>query len=254
MADTPTDSEADSLAARAAAAAEDPNRRPLKTRSWAFFGRVAARLAGAGVSPDAISIASIVFGVLACAAFVGTDRLASAEGVSVGERLLWLAAGVFIQLRLIANLLDGMVAIEGGKKSPVGPLYNEVPDRVADAAILLGAGWAAGGDPRWGAAATIVAVFVAYVRAMGTTVGVGQVFLGPMAKPHRMALLTAVCVACVFVPAAWRPETTGGLGLMAWALVIVTVGGLATAARRLSVISRRLREAASTSSDVGADE
>lgn len=32
-------------------------------------------------------------------------------------------------------MLDSMVAIEGGKKSPVGALYNEVLDSVADSLI-----------------------------------------------------------------------------------------------------------------------
>lgn len=214
----------------------DANRRPLKTRGWAVFGWLARWLGGAGVSPDAISLASILFGVVAGLAFWGTSQVSGSAPV----RGLWVAAALFIQLRLIANLLDGMVAIEGGKKSPLGPLYNEVPDRLADAAILLGAGYAAGGDARLGAAATIVAFFVAYVRAMGTTVGVGQVFLGPMAKPHRMALLTAASVVCAASPVAWRPESHGYLGVIGWSLAVVVVGGLITSARRLVEIARRL--------------
>ena len=52
-----------------------------------------------------------------------------------------------IQLRLIANLLDGLVAVEGGKRTPTGELYNEAPDRIADTAVLVGAGYAVGGSP-----------------------------------------------------------------------------------------------------------
>lgn len=217
--------------------ATDPNRRPLKTRSWGVFQSLAAWLARRGVAPNAISLMSVVFGLAAGAAFMATGRVES----DVAQRLLWLAAGAGIQLRLVANLLDGMVAVEGGKRTPVGELYNEAPDRVADALILLGAGYATGGDPRLGAAATIIAIFVAYVRALGTTVGVGQVFLGPMAKPHRMALLTAVCLFGVAAPNSWRSYELGGLGVMGWALAVVVVGGLVTAARRLREIARRMR-------------
>lgn len=44
-----------------------------------------------------------------------------------------------IQLRLLCNLFDGMVAIEGGKKSDVGSLYNEFPDRIADSLLIVAA-------------------------------------------------------------------------------------------------------------------
>ena len=49
-----------------------------------------------------------------------------------------------VQLRLLCNLLDGMVAVEGGRSSPVGALYNEVPDRVADSLLLVALGYAVG--------------------------------------------------------------------------------------------------------------
>ena len=212
------------------------NRRPLKTRGWVFFQRLAKRLADAGVTPNAISLSSILFACLAGAAFAATGLVEN----SLAQKTLWITAAMCIQLRLIANLLDGMVAIEGGKRSPVGELYNEVPDRVADAAIFLGAGWVPGSAPWMGALATIVAIFVAYVRAMGVAVGVGQTFHGPMAKPHRMALLTATAVAAALIPTDWLIYRQ----LMPFALGLVIVGGGVTAWRRLAVIAQRMREAA----------
>src|SRR5688572_18355485 len=114
-------------------------RRPLKTRGWPFFQKLAAWLARTGVSPDAISLSSIIFGGLAGLALVTTS---ATEGWQL--RLCFFAAAACIQLRLIANLLDGMVAVEGGKGGPTGDLWNEAPDRVADVMILTGAGYAAG--------------------------------------------------------------------------------------------------------------
>src|SRR5439155_1544730 len=95
-----------------------------------------------------------------------------------------------IQLRLLCNLLDGMVAIEGGLQSKSGDVFNEVPDRVSDALILLGAGYATAPalGLAWagalGSAAALLAVLTAYVRALGATVG------GLLA-----AALAALCVA-----------------------------------------------------------
>jgi phosphatidylglycerophosphate synthase len=83
-------------------------------------------------------------------------------------------AAVGVQLRLLANMFDGMVAIETGRTSAVGELYNEVPDRVSDTAVLVGAGYAAGGCPVLGYVAALLAVFIAYVRAQGRVAGASQ--------------------------------------------------------------------------------
>lgn len=215
---------------------EAPNRRPIRSRTWSVFRNAAARLASAGVTPNAISLASIVFGVAAGAALAATSR---AEGETV-VRLLWLAGALLVQLRLICNLLDGLVAVEGGKQTPGGELYNEAPDRIADTAVLIGGGCAAGGSPALGAAAALVAMFVAYVRALGASTGVGQVFTGPMAKPHRMAIVTAIAMISSAAPRVSIDFGRIDLGLISIALVVVIVGGLVTAGRRLREIARRL--------------
>jgi len=54
------------------------------------------------------------------------------------NRLFWLFAALGAQLRLRANMLDGMVALVSARASKVGELYNEVPDRVWDAAVFIG--------------------------------------------------------------------------------------------------------------------
>lgn len=206
----------------------DPSgRRPLKSRDLPFFKNLAATLAKSGVSPNAISFTSILFGIGSGAAFACTAFTSGWAQIGC-----WIAAAVFIQLRLIANLLDGMVAVEGRKGGPTGDLWNEAPDRVADAAIIIGAGYAFGSCPTLGWAAAVAAVFVAYVRALGASVGAGQCFLGPQAKPHRMAVLTGACVLQAILP-AWP--------VIQVALWIVIVGGLITAWRRLAFIARFLR-------------
>lgn len=174
---------------------EPTGRRPLKTRDWPFFKNLAARLARSGITPNQISFASIVFGCLAGAALAATSYV---DGWAL--RGCSFAAAAFIQLRLIANLLDGMVAVEGGKGGPTGDLWNEAPDRVSDAAILIGAGYAAESCPILGLGAALMAVFVAYIRALGASVGAGQIFLGPMAKPHRMFVMTLACLFFTLLP------------------------------------------------------
>lgn len=233
---------------------EPTGRRPLKTRDWPFFKNLAAWLARLGVTPNAISVASIGFACAAGLSLVTTSLLDVSE-----QRGYWLLAAAFIQLRLIANLLDGMVAVEGGKGGPTGDLWNEAPDRISDAAIFIGAGCAATGGPLLGWAAALIAVFVAYVRALGASVGAGQIVLGPMAKPHRMAVMTFACVLLAIFPVTSKTSIHQRLvdlyvrradyvfSSLEWntiilplALVLVIVGGLITAIRRLRAIAKFL--------------
>jgi phosphatidylglycerophosphate synthase len=161
----------------------------------------------------------------------------------------WTMAGfvlgaVGIQLRLLANMFDGMVAIETGRTSAVGELYNEVPDRVSDTAVLVGAGYAAGGCPVLGFVAALFAIFIAYLRAQGRVAGAPQEYCGPMAKPQRMAVMTVAAMAAALLPAAWLPrvDMLPEQGIMAAALTLIIAGELVTVYRRLSRIAAALRK------------
>ncbi|MEZ6034572.1 MAG: CDP-alcohol phosphatidyltransferase family protein [Planctomycetaceae bacterium] len=191
------------------------------------------------MTPNAISVASVFFAVVAGICLAATNQCETAWA----RRSLWLLSAAMIQLRLVANLMDGMVAIEGGKKSAVGDLYNEVPDRLSDPAILVGAGFAWGSSPTIGLSAALVAVFVAYVRAIGASVGVGQVFIGPFAKQQRMALMTLVCIISAILPLPWQAVSeSAGIGVCGAALLLLIFGGLITACRRLQKIAELMRE------------
>ncbi|HVT33561.1 MAG TPA: CDP-alcohol phosphatidyltransferase family protein, partial [Rhodanobacteraceae bacterium] len=154
------------------------DRRPLASRDTRWARGIASALARSSITPNQISVLSIAFAAFGAAALVDARPLAL------------VAAAACVQLRLLCNLLDGMVAIEGGKQSKVGALYNEFPDRIADSVLLVALGDAAGAD--WlGWLAALLAALTAYVRSTGGALGLPQDFRGPMAKPHRMAMLTA---------------------------------------------------------------
>ncbi|MCZ6834949.1 MAG: CDP-alcohol phosphatidyltransferase family protein [Planctomycetota bacterium] len=216
---------------------DDATRRPLKSRNLFVFQSIASWMAKCGISPNAISVSSMVFGLAAGGALWATGNFESGP-----VRLWWLAGAVFIQLRLLANMLDGMVAIESGKKSPIGELFNEAPDRVSDAAILVGAGFAVSSAPWLGWLGAIMALLVAYLRALGVASGAGQAFEGPMAKPQRMFALTLVCLYFATTPTSWHwiHEPTG-LGVMAIVLAVIIVGCLVTLFRRWLRITRDLK-------------
>ena len=210
-----------------------PSRRPLKTRNTKWAAALAGWLVKAGAKPNQISIASIFFAALAGGAFAYAGQ---ASSFSAGWLYLVAAAG--IQLRLLCNMLDGMVAVEGGLRSKTGELYNELPDRFADALILIGAGYSDIHGEMCvlaGWLAALLAVITAYVRAIGVVAGAGQCFLGPMAKPHRMALLTAACIIAAFC--AWL-HFDGRIILIA--LWVMVAGCGITIFRRCRQIAREL--------------
>jgi phosphatidylglycerophosphate synthase len=175
-----------------------------------------------------------------CSRFWALWSSAGAEGA---VRAGWLlAAGLAIQLRLLANLLDGMVAVEHGRGGPLGPIWNELPDRIADVLFLVGAGYALRVyDPLYGPVlgwtAAVLAVTTAYVRELGRALGQAADFVGPGAKPHRMAVLTAGCglAALLSFGSDW-----------AWAalwlaLAVIVVLSAATVARRTVRLGKALK-------------
>ncbi len=197
-------------------------------------------LAARGTSPDAISVAGMVACVAAGVCLAATGLCQDADPL-VG-RGLWLAAAVLVQIRLACNMLDGMVAIERRVASPVGELFNEIPDRVSDWATLVGLGYAAGSNATLGHVAAWLAVFVAYVRSAVHGAGAPADFCGPMAKPQRMFLVTVLGVVMALVPTSWLPWTeVAGRGLPAAVLAVIAAGCVVTAVRRIARATQALR-------------
>ena len=159
------------------------------------------------------------------------------------HRIDWLIGALGAQLRLTANMLDGMVALASGRASKVGELYNEIPDRVSDAAVFIGAGFAWGGNVALGYIATILAIFTAYIRAAGKIAGAPNEFCGPMAKQHRMLVITLVCLYSAVVPRSWQTFHFGELelGAITVGLVVIIAGCVITVGRRLNRIAQALR-------------
>ena len=199
-------------------------RRPLASRSTRWAGNLASVAVRAGLTADSISILSLLFAAAGAAALL-----------TLRQPWNLLACAVGIQLRLLCNLLDGMVAIEGGRKSKVGVLYNEVPDRVADSLFLVALGY--GIDIPWlGWLAALAAAVTAYIRVLGGTFGLAQDFRGPLAKQHRMAVMTAGCLLGI---GEWY--WNGGLRILETAAWIIALGAIATCGIRIRAIGRALR-------------
>lgn len=206
----------------------EKNRRPLAVRNSRWAQAFAKKLAQRNTpTPNQISLLSIVFALLGA---VLLAFLPNTFGL--------ILTALLIQLRLLCNLFDGMVAVEGGKKTANGALYNEIPDRVADSVLILALGFAVG--LTWlGWLGALLAAITAYIRVLGGSLGLEQRFSGPMAKQQRMAVLTAACLLGAFEWLQWQSQYALFL-----ALLTIVFGSLLTSVLRTRQISAELAQQA----------
>jgi len=201
---------------------QDANRRPIAVRGSGWAQRIAAALVRSRLTPNQISVLSVLF------ALAGAAALLALPG-AIGA----LACALAILLRLACNLFDGMVAVEGGKGTATGALYNEVPDRLADSLFLVALGYAIA-LPWLGWLAALLAALTAYIRTLGGALGQPQDFRGPMAKPHRMWLLGIALVLAALLP-MWRQPILLASG------VVIAAGAALTCVTRTRAIAARLK-------------
>ncbi|MBW3634586.1 MAG: CDP-alcohol phosphatidyltransferase family protein [Chloroflexi bacterium] len=209
-------------------------RRPIPSRSASWAILATHWLQGAGVRPNQVSLLGLAIAALAAVCLFLAGR--SEDGVRAA---LLVVAAIAMPLRLLCNLLDGMLAVEGSLTSPIGELYNELPDRLADLLILVAAGYAItdiSWGPELGWAAATTALLTAYVRTLGAAAGASHHFDGPMAKPRRMHVLIAACLVSAVATVIGRQEGWA----LAVALILIIGGGMVTMVRRLRRIVANL--------------
>lgn len=201
------------------------DRRPLKSRQQPWASALAKALVRTGLLPNQVSAISILFAGAAGAALAFQHH----------SVLLLLLAAACIQSRLLCNLLDGMMAVEGGLKSKTGDLFNDIPDRIGDTLVLVGAGYGCG-HPTLGWTAAVLAVMTAYLRLLGGALGFAQDFTGIMSKPRRMFWLTVGSVLSIFGHIIGTPNT-----LLSATLIWITLGTAVTCVGRTMRLAKVLK-------------
>jgi phosphatidylglycerophosphate synthase len=208
------------------------SRRPI-ANSFRLTARGAANFCfRAGIHPDTISYLSVVAAAAAAICF----------WQSAHHPLLLIIAPLLCYLRLWCNMLDGMVAIASGQASWRGEVLNDLPDRISDVLIFVGAAHSGWMNPLLGYWAAIMSLGTAYVGMLGQAVGVQREFSGLMSKPWRMFALH-LGAWLTYVLFRWNGGDTyiDKLRALDWACGIVTVGCIQTSAQRLGRIMRALK-------------
>jgi len=204
-------------------------RRPIAARNLIAAQRMARAMALWGITPNAVSAFGLAVGVGAGLALGATAVVPGYAGT------LWIAAALMVLLRGLSNMFDGMIAVEQSRGTATGILWNEVPDRISDAVLLIGAGYSLGGSPVAGWTAACLALFVSYLRILIVLAGAPADFGGPFAKQQRMFSVAGLAAILAVVPESWRFAwgPGGAWGPMAVLLWIMVPGIVWTVALRL---------------------
>ena len=91
------------------------NRRPIFGRDFNISKRMAKYLADNNITANQISVFSVIFSLFAFSLMLLKENIFTVFFIIL-----------FLILRLCANLLDGMVAIENNKKVFDGPLFQSL--------------------------------------------------------------------------------------------------------------------------------
>jgi CDP-diacylglycerol--glycerol-3-phosphate 3-phosphatidyltransferase len=191
-----------------------------KGRINARLAPIVDRLAAAGVSADALTLAALPVAIAGGACLVA----------SIAWPAVLVAVPLLAALRLLLNLLDGQLARRTGRIHPRGELYNEVGDRLADAAFLAPVAFLPGAQPETVLLGLATSVLASFVGVTARAAGGERIYRGVMSKPGRMVLLSGFCIGVLVVG-------TGGW----WAFgPVLLIGASLTVIERLYVAVQRL--------------
>ena len=137
----------------------------------------------------------------------------------------------------------------GGVRQGIAPgrdIQRSARSGLRSVESLSECGFAAGGSASLGFLCAILSVFVAYLRVFGNSLGARDLFLGPMAKPQRMATLTIACLYSAVAPSDWFGALGSGAstGVASLALALIILGTIVTAVRRLGRVAAQVRGSA----------
>jgi phosphatidylglycerophosphate synthase len=131
--------------------------------------------------------------------------------------------------RIACNALDGMVAKSTGVARPLGEVYNEFSDRVADA-LIFGA-LALRVDHLLGAGTLVLVMLSSYLGTVARAAGGRRQYGGVMGKADRMGLLAVASPLAVLL---------GVTLVMRIFLAAIALGMLVTLAQRARAIKQDL--------------
>jgi CDP-diacylglycerol--glycerol-3-phosphate 3-phosphatidyltransferase len=146
---------------------------------------------------------------ISCAAFI--PGIAAAYCLYQGW---WIGAVVAIACRMIFNTLDGLVAEEFNKTSPLGAYLNRLPGEFTDLLIILGL--LPHSEFPWILALIVLTSWVQMFGILGLVAGGKAQSVGPCGQTDRLAIIAISSAVAAFNVPVWSyviPGICVGCGL-----------------------------------------
>jgi CDP-diacylglycerol--glycerol-3-phosphate 3-phosphatidyltransferase len=178
-----------------------------------------------GISPDVVSIASLICAFIAGLCFY----------YSPAARGLVLLAGIFVVLNSVLDALDGAVARKSNKATARGDFLDHVIDRYSDVFIICSIFFAGYVPWQIGVAAIVGVLLTSYLGTQAQALSLGRYYGGIMGRADRLVVI----ILSAFVNFAY-PATIAGFSILGWAVTLIALTSHITAFQRIHYIWNRL--------------
>src|SRR5689334_13999970 len=164
----------------------------LKPRFQNLLRPLIGRLARAGVTPNAVTLAALIGSIIVGAA------------VSQAGKRSWLLLllPIWLFARMALNAIDGMMARELNMASNLGAVLNELGDALSDLGLYLPLAFV-DERARWPVIAfAIGAVLTEFCGVTARAIGASRRYDGPMGKSDRAFVVGALGLITFIAPPA----------------------------------------------------
>ncbi len=202
--------------------------------------KIAKFLAAVGISPNLLSVTSLVFAVLA-----GLFFFFAGNAPHLPFNPILLLAGVFVCLNAFLDGMDGVLAREIGNANKKGDFLDHVLDRYSDVFIIVGIILGGYVHPRWeiGVIAIIGVLLSSYMGTQAQAVGLSRVYGGLIGRADRLLIIIVATLLNLIYP---YPIPASGLlsllsfSFLGWTIVIFAVLCNVTALQRFFYAWKRI--------------
>jgi CDP-diacylglycerol--glycerol-3-phosphate 3-phosphatidyltransferase/archaetidylinositol phosphate synthase len=186
---------------------------------------IAKVMANSGVSPNAVSMLSLIFAALSGLLYY----------YSTNSPALVLAAGLLVVLNSFFDAMDGPMARYLNIASAKGDFLDHVIDRYSDTFIICGIFF--GGHVHWqiGAVAIVGVLLTSYLGTQAQALNLGRYYGGIIGRADRLVLIMLTSLAYYFYP-----FEVYGFSLLGWMILIIAIGSHITAFQRIAHIWKEL--------------
>ncbi len=178
------------------------------------------------VSPDAVSIASLI-----CAFFAGISFYYS----SASKEFI-LLAGIMVIFNSIFDALDGVIARKSNKATLRGDFLDHVIDRYSDVFIICSIFFAGYVNWKIGVAAIVGVLLTSYLGIQAQALNLGRYYGGLMGRADRLVVVMFAAFANFIYL-----DSIAGFSILGWAVVLIAITSHITAVQRILYIWNRLK-------------